>query len=70
MLTMSEFYKKAITEAVDAACEVLIKYYPEVFNQKYDNIGAPCKPGEEGNPFKERMQMGLYIELIKARAIK
>lgn len=61
---MSEYnYPDPIVHAVDSLCEVLIRYYPEVFNQKYNSMGLPDK---EGVDFKKRMQFGVYFELLKS----
>lgn len=60
-------YPLAIKKSVEALCNELIKYHPEVFDNKYDNNGYLS---EKGHDFVERLEMGLYIELIKAGVIK
>jgi hypothetical protein len=61
---MPKEYSQTIKDAVAVLCNVLKDEYPEVFNQIYDSLGRPTK--EDGSTFQERMEMCVYIELIKA----
>lgn len=56
-------YPKPIKQAVFSLCLELKKHYPEVFEQSYDNHGFPAK---EGCRFQNRIEISIYIELIKA----
>lgn len=56
-------YPKAIKDAVKVLCEQLEISYPKAFQQTYDSFGFPVK---EGSIFRQRMEMGIYIELLKA----
>lgn len=56
-------YLQPIKDAVSILCNELIKYYPDVFKQTYDPRGFPMEGGCE---FHQRMEMTIYIELIKA----
>lgn len=59
-------YPKPIKEAVKALCVELQKHFPEAFKQLYDSCGFPITSGCE---FQDRMEMGVYIELIKSGVI-
>ncbi len=56
-------YPIPIQNAVKALCNELCKHYPGVFNKTYDSAGFPTTGG---SLFEKRMEMGVYIELIKA----
>lgn len=43
--------------------EILEKHYPGLTTKTYDSFGYPNR---EGSPALERIEMCLYIELIKA----
>jgi hypothetical protein len=62
---MTSFYPKCITDPVDKLCEELEKHFPGILKKKYDqnNINAW---NEDFSMIKQRMEMGLYMELIKA----
>jgi hypothetical protein len=61
-------YPPEIIEAVKIMVAKLADHYPIILQQKYDNSGFVDNT-EKGNTFEERMKMGVYMELIKARAI-
>jgi hypothetical protein len=42
---------------------ILEKYYPGLTKKTFDSFGYP---GREGSPAQERMEMCVYIELMKA----
>ena len=62
---MTSVYPESIRKAVSLLCEELLQHYPEVFKLKLNSSGLPA---HEGSSFKERMELGVYIELIKAGA--
>lgn len=43
--------------------EILEKHYPGLTKKTFDNFGYPNR---EGSPAQERIELCLYIELIKA----
>lgn len=59
-------YPQAIKDAVNVLCVELIKHYPQAFAQTYDNHGFPIP---NGSVFQQRMEMGVYLELLKAGVI-
>jgi hypothetical protein len=59
-------YPEAIKKSVKVLCDELEKHYPKVFQQLYDDHG---KSSTVGARFQSRMEMGVYIELIKAGVI-
>jgi hypothetical protein len=60
-------YPNAIIEAARNLTAELKKTYPLITDQLYDSCGIP---NPDGISFENRMQMGIYIELIKAGAFK
>jgi hypothetical protein len=61
---MNKFeYPKEIIDSVEELCKALRIHYPKAFEKLYDNFGIPSEKGVE---FKDRMAMGVYIELMKA----
>jgi hypothetical protein len=63
---MANYYPDYIELAVNALCAELEKHRPDVFVKRYDGCGYQ---NEDGQTFKDRMIMCLYIELIKAGVI-
>lgn len=60
-------YPKPIQDAAKLLTQELSKAYPSIINTKYDSYGVATQD-EDGMSFEARMQMGIYIELIKAGA--
>lgn len=60
-------YPEDIKNAVNILCEELSKTYPSLLESKFDENGFPS---EHGASFQKRMEMSVYIELIKAGVIK
>ena len=58
-------YPKYIRQAAKVACLELFKEFPELKYATFDNFGMPAK-GIEGATLQQRLEMGIYIELIKA----
>ena len=56
-------YSRDIVKSVDKLCLELERFHPGITNKEYES-------GGDKSTFHERMQMGLYIELIKAGVIK
>lgn len=66
---MKSEYPEFIKKSVQALCDEIIKYHPDILNIKYneDNMNDL---DENESIFKQRMEMALYIELIRAGIIK
>ncbi len=68
-MTSPENIQCIIEKSVKLLCHELEKYYPEIFNIKY-NMDS-MNDWDEGKPvFVQRMVMAVNIELIKAGLIK
>lgn len=60
-------YPESIKKSVKALCKELEKHYPKAFQKKYgNNEKTTCVR----TTFQSRMEMGVYIELIKAGVIE
>ncbi|HLX53709.1 MAG TPA: hypothetical protein VKR58_07200, partial [Aquella sp.] len=69
----SGFYPQFIQDSVEALIKELEKHVPHIRQIKYDlnNLNSYDEHLEDDNSiFSTRMQMGLYIELIRAGVIK
>lgn len=56
-------YPESVKAAVKALCEELEKAYPGIADERYES-------GDNEWTFTERMEFGLYIELVKAGKVK
>jgi hypothetical protein len=56
-------YPKSIKDAVRALCVELEKHFPEISKKFFDNHGFVSLKGAS---FEQRIQMGVYNELLKA----
>jgi len=63
-------YPEFIKNAAKTCCESLKKEIPDLYMAKYDSCGFEVMSGNEGASFQERMEMCIYIELLKAGFIK
>ena len=63
-------YPDFITTSVDALINELIKTYPNLLKIKYNDYNVHEEDSENISTFRQRMEMGLYIELVRARLIK
>jgi hypothetical protein len=56
-------YPKIVTAAAEAACALLYDKFPQLKTMHFDNHGFPASGGV---PFVARLEMSIYLELIKA----
>lgn len=56
-------YPANITKIAEEFMEILEKYYPGLTKKTFDSFGYPNR---EGSPAKERIEMCVYIELMKS----
>ncbi len=57
-------YPTQIRIAVKLLVDELAKSYPHIMNYNFDSMGLIV--GSGGSSFQDRMEMGVYMELIKA----